>query len=103
MLHKDETKLRESVFPLETKIEKLVAENARLWEKNTELRVDRWKYRWLRETGVTIMVPGHGAVYLQGEAMDEWMSANVPAEPGEGFGQADMKAEGQQINYGKQP
>ena len=88
MLHKDETELRARLFPHEVALEK--AEQAhnktkeelnKVWQRNAELRIDRWKYRWLRETGVTIMVPGHGAVYLQGAAMDEWMSANIPQDP----------------------
>lgn len=95
MLHKDETELRARLFPHEVALEKAERRHNETKDELTQAYVRigqlqgvKWKYRWLRNTGVTIMVPGHGAVYLQGDAMDEWMSENVP---GEGFSESAEK------------
>ena len=74
-MHSDE--IRKALFPMEVLVDDLKAETEAL-KKQLEYRsVETLRYRMLKEMGVVITLEGQGAVYLQGEEMDEWFNKRM--------------------------
>ena len=97
-MHSEE--IRRALFPLEVKADELKAENETLKKQVENYIVETMRYRLLKEMGVVVTGQGDGALYLQGEEMDEWFK-NRPAW--QGFGAAPVRAEGQAVNYNTNP
>lgn len=71
-MHSDE--IRKALFPMEVRVDELRAENDTLKKQLDYYSVETLRYRMLKEMGVVITLEGQGAVYLQGEEMDEWFN-----------------------------
>lgn len=97
-MHSDE--IRKALFPMEVRVDELRAENDTLKKQLDYYSVETLRYRMLKDMGVVITVEGQGAVYLQGEEMDEWFK-NRDEESR--FGDAEVHAEGQAVNYNTKP
>ena len=72
IMHSDE--IRKALFPMEVRVDELRAENDTLKKQLDYYSVETLRYRMLKEMGVVITLEGQGAVYLQGEEMDEWFN-----------------------------
>ena len=97
-MHSEE--IRKALFPHEVKIDELKAENDTLKKQVENYIVETMRYKMLRDMGVVITGQGDGALYLQGDEMDEWFK-NKPRLSG--FGNAEVHAEGHPVNYNTTP
>lgn len=92
-MHSEE--IRKALFPMEVMADKLKAENEHLSKAVENYTVEVVRYRVLRAMGVVITIEGQGAVYLQGDEMDEWFT-DTPRKAGSG--DTEVHAEGQAVN-----
>ena len=97
-MHSDE--IRKALFPMEVRVDELWAEKEALKKQLDYYSVETLRYRMLKEMGVVITLEGQGAVYLQGEEMDEWFNKRPEWV---GFPDAEVHAEGQAVNYNTKP
>lgn len=97
-MHSEE--IRKALFPHDVAIDEL---KARIDALNKQVGVyitDSMRYKRLKDMGVVITVEGQGALYLQGEEMDEWFKSTPQLV---GFGNAPVRAEGQAVDYNPKP
>jgi hypothetical protein len=93
-MHSDE--IRKALFPHEVAAEESAKRTKLLEEKVQQYAKSAVRYELLKDMGVVITVEGQGAVYLQGEEVDEWFKNRVEKSR---FGDAEVRAEGQAADY----
>lgn len=64
--------IRKALFPLEVMVDELKADKEQLNKTIEHYIVETMRYRVLKDLGVVITIEEQGALYLQGEEMDEW-------------------------------
>jgi uncharacterized protein YlxW (UPF0749 family) len=97
-MHNEE--IRKALFPHEVAAEESAKRTKLLEEKVQQYAKSAGRYEVLKGMGVVITVEGQGALYLQGEEMDEWFKNTVEKSR---FGDAEVYAEGQAVNYKPTP